>query len=50
MNVVVLDEKILHDVSLLDETSFSVVLSDSNFIVVTDDGIMNVVVSDGVCC
>ena len=50
MNVTVLDELILHEVSVLDTEIYNIVLSDSNFITVVDDDIMEVTVVDGVCC
>ena len=50
MNVTVVDELILHEVSALDTEIYNIVLSDSNFITVVDDDIMEVTVVDGVCC
>jgi hypothetical protein len=50
MNVTVLDELALHEVSVLDTEIYNIVLSDSNFITVADDDIMEVTVVDGVCC
>jgi hypothetical protein len=50
MNVTVLDELTLHEVTVSEEELYFITLSDSNFITIVDDDIMEVTISDGACC
>lgn len=50
MNVVLLDEQVLHELSVSDEQIYAVALDEDNFITILDDDIMEVTLDDGVCC